>query len=381
MNPEKQHIANLAAKWESGNINPEEELELNRWYQTLRDADIHIPVEFAVSESEHEHRLWLSIQQNIGDQMQLRRLRTRRVFMKVAAAVALVVFGLAFFTSKYKAGHADRLEEAAKDIKPGKFGATLTLADGRIIKLDSAANGVIARESGISIVKSADGQVNYIISGEQKRKMANTLSTSRGETYKITLPDGSKIWLNAASSLTYNAALVDSGLRKVRMEGEAYFEIAKDETHPFIVESGNQKIQVMGTHFNVNAYEDELTLRTTLIEGSVQVSQRASSEILKPGEQAVNRNGSIVVQKADPELAVAWKNHKFTFERLSVQEIMKMIERWYDVNIIYEGEIPKVKFLGSVSRFENVSKVLKALESTGNVHFEIKGKTIYVSKP
>lgn len=300
--------------------------------------------------------------------------------ISIAAVVALLVLGINFFTTnKGERNNYDHL--VRHDIAPGKFGATLTLANGKQIRLGDVADGVIAKEAGISVSKMADGQVVYEIKpNEGDPNKIHTLATAKGETYIVTLPDQTKVWLNAASSLTYATSLVANGVRRVKLTGEAYFEVAKDKDHPFIVESGNQQVEVLGTHFNVNAYPDERAYRTTLLEGSVKVSENGQMEILAPGNQAVTSGGDIRLSKVDAELAVAWKNNNFIFDRLSIKEIMRIIARWYDVEVIYDGDIPSGTFWGSVSRFDKVSKVLIPLEATGDVHFKIEGRRIYVSR-
>ncbi len=296
----------------------------------------------------------------------------------VAAAVALVVLGAYFFNYDKKI-RPDYSHLTVNDIAPGKVGATLTLANGKKIRLSDVGNGEIAKESGISISKTANGQLVYEIKSDvADPNKINTLSTSKGETYMLTLPDQSKVWLNAASSLTYTAALMEHGIRKIKLSGEAYFEISKDKAHPFVVESGNQQVEVLGTHFNVNAYPNEKIFRTTLLEGSVKISEKGQMKLLTPGNQAMNSGGDIKLSKVDTELAIAWKSNNFIFDRLDIKEIMRTIERWYNVEVIYKEEITSGTFWGSVSRFDNISKVLIPLEATGNVHFKIEGRKIYV---
>lgn len=294
----------------------------------------------------------------------------------IAAAIVFIVAGVYFFKPQPK---PVRESQYARDIAPGKVGATLTLANGKKIRLADVVNGEIAMEAGTKVTKTENGELIYEIKGNSAdENTINTLSTAKGETYTLTLPDKSKVWLNAASSLTYSANLTERGKRRVKLEGEGYFEIAKDKNHPFVVESGNQEVEVLGTHFNVNAYRDEKVYRTTLLEGSVKVSGHGEMKILVPGHQALNSGGHIKLSKVDTELAVAWKSNNFIFDRLDIKEIMRNIERWYNVEVIYKEEIPSGTFWGSVSRFENISKVLIPLEATGNVHFEIEGRKIYV---
>lgn len=297
----------------------------------------------------------------------------------IAAAVILLVFSAGLYLYQ-SAPHTQTTAHVFKnDIAPGKVGATLTLANGKKIKLSDATNGEIAMEAGIVISKTANGQLVYEIkSAAAGKNQINTLTTEKGETYRVILPDQSKVWLNAASRLTYNTTLLNGGVRSVKLSGEAYFEVAKDAAHPFIVESGTQQIEVLGTHFNVNAYDNERVSRTTLLEGRVKVSDHGQTKLLEPGYQAVNPGNDIRLSPVDTDLAVAWKDNNFIFDRLDIKEIMRSVERWYNVEVIYMEEITAGKLWGSVSRFDNVSKVLIALEATGQVHFKIEGRKIYV---
>lgn len=297
-----------------------------------------------------------------------------------AAAVVLIVLGVYFF--HYDNGTTIKNNQfIVHDIAPGKSGATLTLASGKKIRLSDAAIGRLAEESGISISKTPEGQIVY----EPGQNTAatdgkNTLTTAKGETYILILPDKSRVWMNAASSLTYSTTLLEDGVRKVKLEGEAYFEVAKDKEHPFVVESKGQQVEVLGTHFNVNAYGDESVIKTTLLEGRVRIFNQQMGKILVPGFEAVNTGEGITLNKVDTELAVAWKNNNFVFANARIETVMKMVERWYNVKIVYQGAMPEDQFIGVVSRFDNISKVLSILESTGLVHFKIKDRTIYVSK-
>lgn len=302
--------------------------------------------------------------------------------LAVAAAVATIIFGAGLFYYQTTIIRPAEVQAYTNDVAPGTQGATLTLANGKRIRLSDAGNGELARQAGVTITKSANGQLVYEVKAtsqvDDHLGAINTLSTAKGETYQVRLPDGSMVWLNAASSLTYSAQLLEQGKRKVKLDGEGYFEIAKDATHPFVVATGKDEIEVLGTHFNVNAYTDEPVKKTTLLEGSVRISSGITKKLLKPGEQAVSRDGQLSVEPVDAELAVAWKNNKFIFEQQGIQEIMRIIARWYNVEVIYSGEPTKETFWGSVSRFDNVSSVLKRLEASGSVHFKIEGRRIYV---
>ncbi|MNL25661.1 fec operon regulator FecR [compost metagenome] len=232
------------------------------------------------------------------------------------------------------------------------------------------------------ISKTDDGQLVYdIIDNGVESSRINTLSTSNGETYKVRLPDHSEVWLNAASTLKFPASFSSSKIRKVELIGEGYFEIAKDKSKPFIVKTAQQEVEVLGTHFNINSYLEEASVKTTLIEGRIKISGKSSSRILRPGQQSTfSGKGDILLTDADVDAAIAWKNNQFMFDSENIQVIMRMIARWYNVDIEYVGEISDEKFGGGVSRFDDVSKVLKSLESTNKVHFKIEGKKILVSK-
>ncbi|MBB5438159.1 hypothetical protein HDC92_001834 [Pedobacter sp. AK017] len=296
-----------------------------------------------------------------------------------AAAVILITLGTWLYTNQQF--NAPVNQSSSLEIPPGKIGATLTLANGKKIRLSDARNGQLAKESGISISKTADGQVIYDLQTKTSdytelntASQYNTLSTSKGETYQLRLPDGSKIWLNAASSLTYNAGLYERGKRSVSLEGEAYFEIAKDKAHPFFVKTNKQEIKVLGTHFNVMSYIDESIAKTSLVEGSVDVN----NNILKPGQQA-QTNIYTTITDVNTEDAIAWKNGLFVFRNENIQSIMKKISRWYDVDVAFKDKnILNKNFGGTFSRFEHVSDMLHTMELTGVIHFKIEGRRIIV---
>jgi ferric-dicitrate binding protein FerR (iron transport regulator) len=309
----------------------------------------------------------------------------------IAAAIALIVLGVYFFKGESEGAKQLQDNVVVNDVAPGTVGATLTLADGRKIKLSDMSTGEIAKEAGVRVTKTANGQLLYEIASLSSRATAmdldpskvgatNVLSTAKGETYQVKLPDGTAVWLNAASTLTYTTSLREGDRRVVRLLGEAYFQVAEDKSRPFIVETSQQQIEVLGTHFNVNAYLDEEDVTTTLLEGRVKVSNQSGSKILKPGDQSSVTEHSILITQVDTERAIAWKNNKFLFENDNIQYIMRMIERWYAVDVVYTGAMPTEKFGGGVSRFDNVSQVLRILESTGGAHFKIEGRKILVSK-
>lgn len=299
----------------------------------------------------------------------------------IAAASILIIIGIGLYF--YKTNEQSTQETAYRqDVSPGKNKATLTLANGEKISITDVNTGNIASQSGVQISKSPDGQIIYEINSKNSGKLEfNTLTTARGEQARLRLPDGSVVYLNAASSLKYPTSFASLKHRSVELSGEGYFEISKDKLHPFIVRSAKQEVEVLGTHFNINAYSDERALKTTLLEGSIRLTSMDRSEILKPNEQAILINNQITVNEVDPDETVAWKNNEFLFKNDDFKANMRKIARWYDVDVIYEANAPEnFRFGGFLSRSRNLSAVLRLMEKTGAVHFRIDGKKVYVSK-
>ena len=386
MTIKNEHIVKLAAKWEAGTISEAEQLELDNWYREHQDEPLEVPESVAASEDEHQVKIWNAIQ----DQIQVKRVR---LWPRIAAAASIVLAigaGIFFYTNQFKKD-AVQTTTYAEDVAPGTAGATLTLADGKKIRLTDASNGELAKESGVVVTKSVDGQLVYTVqadvavdpatSGENVHKIRNVLSTAKGETYMVVLPDKSKVWLNAASSLIYNTNMNISKERVVSLFGEAYFEVAKDKARPFVVISRGQEVEVLGTHFNVNGYDDETATATTLLEGSVKVSTGDVKQILKPGQQAKSIGNTISVSPADIETVMDWKNGDFFLNRVDFRTAMRKIARWYNVEVIYDKSVPDdIESSGYISRTNNLSAVLKLIEKSGQVHFKIEERRIYVFK-
>jgi ferric-dicitrate binding protein FerR (iron transport regulator) len=316
-------------------------------------------------------------------------------------AATLVICGLWFFyypqkiesyqvikSVKKDSSIISKAEVAPKDdIVPGGNKAVLTLANGKKINLTDVNIGTLAEQSNVQITKIADGQLVYNVLSDQKviddqMNQNNTIETPRGGRYQMRLPDGTNVWLNSASRLTFPSSFSSLSKRKVELSGEAYFEVAKDKSRPFVVKTILQEVEVLGTHFNISSYEDESSVKTTLIEGSVKiVAKNGSDKILKPGQQSVLTADNITVENiSEGQQALAWKNDQFVFESNDIQYVMRMISRWYNVEVEYVGTIPENRFGGAISKFENISEVLKSLESTGRVKFKIEGRRILVYK-
>lgn len=311
-----------------------------------------------------------------------------RLQLWVAAAVLLLVAGSWWYLFAHREVVKAPAIVAGNDIAPGTDRAVLTLADGRTLILDSATQGKLASENGLLAIQDAAGSLHYQ-SGETNSDITttgyNTLQTPRGGQFKLTLPDGTRVWLNSASGLRY-ALQTSQTNREVFLSGEAYFEVAADKSRPFIVKTANQEIAVLGTRFNVNAYDDEPAARTTLQDGLVQVKDIRPSatsvlpDVLKPGQQAVVPYDAAAASVNTPDLqeVLAWKEGEFRFHNASITTIMRQIKRWYNVDVEYQGAVPAASFYGVIPRKEYVSQLLKALALTKNVHFKTTGNKIIV---
>lgn len=340
---------------------------------------------------------WATVLESIVAVDRISAKRTLRLSFAKWAAAAVLLITLGFAAYFYlQPGRQSKGTDYAGQITPGKNDAVLTLADGSKISLTDAGNGELVKAPGVRIVKSADGSLIYTVDTtglEQSSNTANlvynTISTPRGGEYQVNLPDGTKVWLNAASSLKFPQSFRNLKERRVELNGEAYFEVSKRKNQPFIVASADfghdraQEIEVLGTHFNISAYADDVATKTTLLEGSVRVREVRSSgnpntAILVPGQQAVIGNGKLSTLMVDTEEAIAWKNGNFIFDNADIESIMRRVSRWYNVEVVYQGKIPEANFMGTVSRFSNVSEILDILEATKTVHFKIEGRRITV---
>ena len=317
----------------------------------------------------------------------VRMLFPRRRWVAYAAAALLaIVSGVLFFKQNKTAPKPITLpkQDIVKEIPPGGNKATLTLADGATISLDDAKKGDIARDGNAEIVKAGSGGtlVYHAMAGKQEAIAYNTITTPRGGQYQLDLSDGSKVWLNASSSLRFPTTFNGKD-RTVELTGEGYFEIARNTAMPFAITVNGVRVQVLGTRFNINAYHDEPAIRTTLIEGAVRVVAAEQAMLLKPGQQAVASRGDAGSLKLDPdadlEEVMAWKNEIFNFKNLDIETIMRQISRWYDVEVVYEGKKPEGHFTGMISRNTPALTVLKMLEY-GGVHFTIASKKIVIGQ-
>jgi len=312
--------------------------------------------------------------------------RSRHWFSYAAAAlVFLSLSGGLFFYIKPQKQISAPVKIVKNDLLPGGNKAILTLANGSKLNLTSVRNGVLAKQGITAIDKQEEGRVVYQANTGEEQDAAttsatlyNTITTPKGGQYQVTLPDGTKAWLNAASSIRFPTEFTGNE-RTVEISGEVYFEVVKNKQKPFTVSCANQKITVLGTHFNVNAYADEGAIKTTLLEGSVKLSSSSDAVTLKPGQQAQLFEGKklVVTNEVDIDEVVAWKNGLFQFDKADIRTIMNQIARWYDVEITFTGKLTADHYRGKVSRNVNASKVLRILELSG-MHFIIEGRKIIV---
>jgi len=420
----RKKLIRLIQKYITGKVSPEEEQFIEAYYESFdasgEESQLQNDPEKVSLGQEIKAGIWHKIDK--AEQQHLQTISiVRRLWFRVAMAAAIVVLvsiPVYYYIINTPAPEVvvQAKEQPAppkNDALPGGNKATLTLADGTVIDLDNAVNGTIAREGKTVVNKKEDGRLTYhnanstaLSSTEGANDHSpsyNILSTPKGGQYFLELPDGSKVWLNAASSIRYPTAF-NSKERLVELTGEAYFEIKKNQHVPFRVHFSSPStdgegraglIEVLGTQFNVNAYHDEGSIRTTLLEGKVKmVSGEGATKnthtpagkqvaILLPGQQALIKNTAIgkgqirVIDGVDTEEAIAWKNGLFYFDNVDIQAIMRQLARWYKVQVIFKGKIPARRFAGQVSRNSNLSQVLKILELS-KVHFKMEGDVVTV---
>lgn len=392
----------LIEKYLSGEITPEETAALR---QLLTDPEQAAALDSIMDRQLANSTVTADDFPEVVDRIKKSVIRqlpvTRHILIRrlaIAAAILLLCASAAFLWFSNRSSQSIAKETPVSlptDLPPGKNGAILTLADGKKVVLDSLGNGVIATQNGSKVLLN-NGHLAYTAEGDKIATAAvayNTMTTPKGRQFQLVLPDGTKIWLNAASSLRYPTRFTGAE-RKVEITGEAYFEVAQNAKMPFIVQIGGKtEIQVLGTHFNINAYDDEATANTTLLEGSVRVVHDNEKAILRPGQQAQvtaqsvsavrDRSGEErinILNNVNVDKVVAWKNCVFDFQDASLEEVMRQLERWYDIEVVYEKNIPKLEFIGKMGRDLTLSNVLRGLELS-KVHFRMEGERRLVILP
>lgn len=383
---DEERISFLLRRYISNQCSESELQELFKWIGSNKDETViseELKALWQDSQPEHCHtgEQWEHLYKNMMETHQNRGMVKQLKWIKFTVAAAIIItLSLSFYFYKEKIKVAEnKLVKTNAELKPGTNTAILTLGNGSRVILDDV-KGSVAVHQGIQIIKTANGQLVYKLHKTNLARNAefNTIETPKGGQYQIVMSDGSSVWLNAHSSLKYPISFGAKD-RVVELIGEAYFEIAKNKEAPFKVLTGNQIVEVLGTHFNINGYADEPDIKTTLLEGSVKVSSVKNDEstMLMPGQQSIFRVNDLHVNQVDAEETIAWKNGYFTFNNSNLESIMRQVSRWYNVDIVYQNS--KVKhqlFSGNVSRFENASQVLSILELTGLVHFKVEGRRI-----
>ncbi|TCC82904.1 FecR family protein [Pedobacter hiemivivus] len=372
----KHEYVLLFEKHLAGQTSPEEE-KLLRDYQDDFDI-IDLPWDEGMGD---EAKVRAVLHKNLNNEINpiVKRLDYKR--WSIAAAVLLICsLGLYYTVVQQK---PDVSQQLAHRITAGGNKAVLTLSDGAKVTLNNDGTVDPITDGGATISNKSQGLLvynNITRPGTAKgTNLFNTISTPRGGQYQVVLPDGTKVWLNASSSLSFPTYF--SGLeRRVQLKGEAYFEVAKNARMPFKVDVKGMTVKVLGTHFNVMAYDDEQDIHTTLLEGSVALSNSRQVQMLKPGEQAILKksDASIDLKKVNTAEFVAWKNGSFMFTDENIETIMRKIARWYDVDVSYKGNLADKVFAGYISKDEDISEVLKMLELTGTIHFKVEGRRIVV---
>ena len=318
-----------------------------------------------------------------GQQPRITVIRNRkRLYRVAAAAVAAGIILTGVYITRRSTVTVPPIAVAQHSLVPGANKAMLTLADGTSIPLDSAGKGTLALQ-GSTRITNANGSLNYTAGGKAgPQVMYNTVTTPHGGQYQLTLADGSRVWLNAASSIRFPTTFTGRE-RMVEISGEAYFEIARQVEHPFTVHvkagSKDMSVKVLGTSFNIMAYTDEQSVKTTLVDGAVQVSHAGNKSVLKPGLEASLSSNDFVIAAADLEQTLAWKDGKFRFRNTNIKTIMRQLSRWYDMQVSYVGDVSEIDLTGVISRREDADKLLTALETTQRVHFEVNGNKVTVS--
>jgi transmembrane sensor len=370
---EKEELQRLFIKYHEGTCTEEEKALLETWYLEFNEYDLEI-----------SPKRIKAIGQRIYRELPGNHIAFVKIGIRLAAAASIIgliiTIALKFLLPQQ---NTQKLANA-QDIHPGSNIAVLTLANGQKINLNSATNGQIAKQAGIQIYKTANGQITYKSTVSQVSSdfvSTNTITTPKGGQWQLTLADGSNVRINSASTFSYPTSFNKAPNRVVELSGEAYFEVAKDKEHPFIVKSNQQSVEVLGTHFNVNAYADEPAVKTTLAEGNVKVSSNnGKSQLLSPGQQSVLKQGELIRLEVNIDDELAWTKGSFHFTDQSIQSIMRQISRWYNIDVYYEANISNEGLNGRISRYKNLNQVLSALEATQSVHFKVEGRRITVMK-
>lgn len=378
----KEEYLLLYEKFLSGISSPEEEELIKAYQDEFELIDGPWNAEMMGPQIEIKDQIRQKLLNNIKAHQPYRIGLVKR-WLTAAVLLLCVSAGLIFVSRSKKSSQqilAHRQLKSGNGVVPGRNKAVLTLADGSVLGLDSGSISKTIKQGNTSILNQSKGLLVYAATGpSDSAPLFNKIAVPRGGQYQLKLPDGTVVWLNSASSLRFPTQFSGKE-RSVELDGEAYFEVAKNKEMPFKVHVRDMEVRVLGTHFNVMAYDDEESIKTTLLEGSVKVSNALQTAVIRPGQQASLKKSSGVlgVEEVNTVEAIAWKNGNFLFADEDIETIMRRISRWYNVEVEYRGNLSDKNFAGSISRYENVSEVLKMLELTGTIHFKVEGRRIIV---
>lgn len=386
----KEEVQQLVEKYLHGTASKEEEEKLLQWY--WRESSLESEWELNSSQSENELKSMIYAKIIEHDETDSNQLSKSKInFSRLGAPLLftlIVILSAYFYSARVQKESADKIIASVKpnDILPGGSKAILTLADGRKIELDESENGILVNQGGIKVHKNSDGIIEYtfskqkrntIVASDEAEPVYNTIETPVGGKYQLNLADGTKVWLNSSSSLRFPIFFSEDN-REVELKGEAYFEVSKDFKRKFSVRSGIQTVEVLGTQFNINAYSDEKSIKTTLFEGEIRVIDLKTndSKLLKPGEQS-NVDQSIQIKRIDTQTEIAWKEGYFYFKKADIETVMRQLGRWYGVTARYEANLPEHHFSGAISNNLTLLEVLEILEKS-DIHFSLDGKEVIV---
>jgi transmembrane sensor len=391
-----QDLQQAIENYLAGKASPEEQQLVNNWYYSFNDESIDIPAEDSALREKIRARIQLRLQQTLRNDNAL-PVRPPAFYGKRIAAALLLLIGFAggswlFLFSRKQPAQNKTIAGTPHpgNIVPGGNRAVLLLANGDSILLDNAGNGMLSQQGGTRVIKLNNGMLAYKATNSPGETVAwNTIRTPRGGQYQVTLPDGTEVWLNAASALRFPTTFTGSS-REVSLNGEGYFEVKpfsdnKGQKIPFIVKvlSGKEElhIRVLGTKFNIMAYEDEAAVNTSLLEGAVAATSARDSVMIKPGQRASLTHGQTTFKTgaADFKEILAWKNGEFRFREAGIKDIMRQLCRWYDVDVVYRDGTDQLKLSGIIPKTEDISLLLDALQATGKVHFEVNNRKIIVA--
>jgi hypothetical protein len=377
----RQNIQTVLERMQAEGLDPQDEQLVKYWIHHLPTSKASGYTDEALERVSAE--MWQVIKPEKAVVLPAKKILWPQILV-AAAAVVIVICSVLLYRSDL--AFSPTKSVIVNDIAPGTTGATLTLANGTKIDLKKAPTGDLAHIPGIKIKKSANGQLIYEIlptpGATANPALTNTLSTANGETYKVQLPDGSMVWLNATSSISYSTDMNRLSERQVKLSGEAYFEVAKLNHVPFAVITDKQKVEVLGTHFNIHSYPIDGETTTTLLEGSVRVvNAKGQLVTLKPNQQAITTTDQLWTKQVNANDVAAWRNGLFVFQDESLERIMRKLARWYNLEVVYTPGVNKNElYYGNVSRYDNVSKILETLELTKGIHFKIEGRRVTLMK-